>query len=186
MRIIGGHLKGRKLVSNCSSDIRPTLGIVKKSVFSILNHKLEQADVLDLFAGTGSLGIEALSRGAKTALFIDCKKKIVRNIKYNLNNFQFNSSNTNVLEWNILNNLDCLRKTKTKFKIIFIDPPYYLNMLKPTILNLIKANVLSSEACIVAEHSIYEVIPIEDFPELVLTDQRKYGKTSVSFLCPIM
>lgn len=120
MRVIAGSAKGHNLKTLEGTDVRPTLDRVKESVFSILYPYLDNAKVLDLFAGSGSLGIEALSRGAKLCHFVDKSIKSIECVKFNL-------SHTKLTEKSIVhikNAEDFLKSSQEKFDIIFLDPPY--------------------------------------------------------------
>ncbi len=120
MRIISGKVKGHKLLSPVGLDVRPTLDRVKESIFSILYPYLKDAKVLDLFAGAGSLGLEALSRGAKVCHFVDNNRKsydcVVRNIK------DTRFENESVCHFMSFDKF--LTSTKEKFTLVFLDPPY--------------------------------------------------------------
>jgi len=180
LRIIGGALKGKRLYSVRDMSIRPTADRLRESIFNILSHRVLDAVVLDLFAGTGALGIEALSRGAASALFVDNRKEALSVLKRNIDSCMLNQK-ANIVKWNVKQNLNCIRSKKQTFDLIFLDPPYDRNLIKPTLFNLDKSHSLKNEACIVVEHSLFEPIPTDLFV-FGLLDQRKYGKTLVSFL----
>ena len=120
MRVITGSARGRRLITLEGEDIRPTTDKVKEAVFSSIQFEIEGRSVLDLFAGSGSLGIEALSRGAKKAVFCDLSRQAVGVINKNLENTRIDSFST------VINTdgISYLRTTREKFDIIFMDPPY--------------------------------------------------------------
>ena len=180
MRIIGGQFKGKKLHTFQGNDIRPTSDRLRESVFNILRNRVRNAIVLDLFAGTGALGIEALSRGAESAVFIDNYKRAIFLIQRNI--LACGLDNISITHcWNIKKNLNCIRSSDPVFDLIFMDPPYTKHLVKPTLDHLKHTRALAQNACIVVEHSLKEGIP--DFrPDFTCTDQRKYGKTFISFL----
>jgi len=149
-------------------------------MFNILSHQVPGAMVLDLFAGTGALGIEALSRGAESAVFVDNSRESLSVIRRNVESCALDDR-TNIIKWNIEKNLNCLKAVKTGFDLVFIDPPYHRNLLKPTLFNIDQSNALKNGSCIVVEHAFLEPIPT-DLLAFELTDQRRYGKTLVSFL----
>ena len=180
LRIIGGAFKGKKLYSVRDMSIRPTADRLRESIFNILSHRVLDAVLLDLFSGTGALGIEALSRGAESALFVDNRKGALSVLKRNIESCKLDQK-TRIIKWNIRQNLNCIRSNKPNFDLIFLDPPYDKNLIKPTLLNLDKSHSLKKGACIVIEHSLFETIPTDLFA-FDLLDQRKYGKTLVSFL----
>lgn len=184
MRIIGGNLKAKKLYSARGKVIRPTSDRLRESIFNILAFHVKQAVVLDLFAGTGALGIEALSRGAKSALFVDIHNEALYVIKRNIKACKIENK-SKIIRWDIIKNLNCIRSDKAAFDLIFIDPPYNKKFLEPTLHNLRKVGSVKKGACLIVEHSLLEPIPL-DFPEYKLQDQRKYGKTLVSFLTYIV
>jgi len=180
LRIIGGALKGKRLYSVHDMSIRPTADRLRESIFNILSQRVLDAVVLDLFAGTGALGIEALSRGAESAVFVDNRKEALSVLRRNIDSCMLDQK-ANIVKWNIKQNLNCIRSKKQHFDLIFLDPPYDKNLIKPTLSNLDESHSLKNEACIVVEHSLFEPIPTDLFA-FDLLDQRKYGKTLVSFL----
>ena len=180
MRIIGGQFKGKKLYTFQGKDIRPTSDRLRESVFNILRKRVRNAIVLDLFAGTGALGIEALSRGAQSAVFIDNYKQAVLLIKRNI--MACGLDHTSIIRyWNIKKNLNCIRSSELHFDLVFMDPPYTKYLVKPALYHLQHTGALAQNACIVVEHSLEEDIP-DVHLDFICTDQRKYGKTVVSFL----
>jgi len=180
LRIIGGALKGKRLYSVRDTSIRPTADRLRESIFNILSQRVLDAVVLDLFAGTGALGIEALSRGAGSVVFVDNRKGALSVLRKNIDSCLLDQK-ANIVKWNIRQNLNCLRSKKQHFDLIFLDPPYDKNLIKPTLFNLDKSYSLKKGACIVVEHSLFEPIPTDLFV-FDLLDQRKFGKTLVSFL----
>jgi len=184
LRIIGGNLKAKKLYSARGKVIRPTSDRLRESIFNILAFHVKQAVVLDLFAGTGALGIEALSRGAESALFVDIHNGALYVIERNIKACGFENK-AKIIKWNIIKNLNCIKSDRAAFNLIFIDPPYNKKFLQPTLHNLQKVGCVKKGACLIVEHSLLEPIQL-DFPEYELKDQRKYGKTLVSFLTYIV
>ncbi|MDM8541713.1 16S rRNA (guanine(966)-N(2))-methyltransferase RsmD [Desulfococcaceae bacterium HSG9] len=180
MRIIGGQFKGKKFYTFRGKNIRPTSDRLRESVFNILRNRIRNAIVLDLFAGTGALGIEALSRGARSAVFIDNSKQA--NLLIQRNIMACGLDNISVIRyWNIKKNLNCIRSSEPHFDLVFMDPPYTQCLVKPALYHLQRTQALAQNACIVVEHSLNECIP-DMQPYFTRTDQRKYGKTIVSFL----
>ena len=180
MRIISGTHRGRRLQAFPGEKIRPTSDRLREAIFNILSHRVHRAIVLDLFAGTGALGIEALSRGADTATFIEKNKTAVSILRKNIHSCSLEDK-TQVIQWDALKNLNCIQSLKPRFNLVFMDPPYQKGMLKPTMQHIHDSRSLDNKACLVVEHSRFDTIPntIEAFH---LKDERKYGKTLVSFL----
>ncbi len=179
VRIIGGELRGKKLTSIMGDRTRPTADRVRESIFNILAFHIPRATVLDLFAGTGALGIEALSRGASFAIFIDNSRDALSVIKKNIHACRFDSR-ASVLNRDILKPLGKITD-RHNFNLVLLDPPYHKNFIRPALLALETSDQLRNDARIVIEHSVLEKIP-EDIKAFNLYDQRKYGKTAVSFL----
>ena len=180
IRIIGGELKGRKLVTVPGMKTRPTADRVRESIFNILGERVQGASVLDLFAGTGAMGIEALSRGAESVLFIDDNPAAFGALKKNIKNCSL-ENRTRAIKWNILKNLNILRAAQPACNLVFIDSPYNQKMVQPTLSNLGLSRCLKNGAMVVIEHSTRE--PLAENPaEFNIFDQRRYGKTIVSFL----
>jgi 16S rRNA (guanine966-N2)-methyltransferase len=178
LRIIGGEFKGRRLFSVKGFQVRPTKDRHRESIFNMISQNLADAMVLDLFAGTGALGIEALSRGADFAVFVDNYPNALATISKNIQACHL-ESRAKILKWNILNNLNCLKSYT--FDLVLMDPPYNIGAVSPVLLNLQQCKCLKNKALIVVEHSLDEPFP-DKFNSFRLYDQRRYGKTLVSFL----
>ncbi len=180
MRIIGGKFKRKKLAAVPGASTRPTSDRLRESLFNILAGDVADAVVLDLFAGTGALGIEALSRHAHSAVFVDNQSKAVSVINKNIDACSL-EKNIKVYKWDITRNLNCLSGREQLFDLVFIDPPYNLEMIPKTLANLVKIKCLKNDAVIVVEHSSSE--SVGEIPDCCsMTDIRQYGKTSVTFL----
>jgi 16S rRNA (guanine966-N2)-methyltransferase len=180
MRIIAGELKGRRLHRLEGKQTRPTSDRLRETIFNILSYRTRQAIVLDLFSGTGAMAIEALSRGADSAILVDDSSQAISLMVQNIRAFSLEKK-ARVLRWNIVQNLNFLRHVQPLFNLVFMDPPYNRSMIGPTLNHLLQSASLAVQACIVVEHSILEPIPFEHL-EFKLCDQRTYGKTMVSFL----
>jgi len=180
LRVISGELKGKKLNTLPGIDIRPTSDRIRETIFDILYNRASEANVLDLFAGTGAFGIEALSRGAKFCLFIDNKKSSLALIEKNICLCSIENK-AKIIKWDIKKNLNCLKLIEETFDIVFMDPPYNKNLVNISMMNLCHAGKMSPDALIIIEHSIHEQIDLNQ-PQLFLADQRRYGKTLISFL----
>lgn len=180
IRVIGGELKGRKLVTVPGMQTRPTADRVRESIFNILGAGVRGTLVLDLFAGTGAMGIEALSRGAESVVFADNDKTALRALAKNINMCSL-ESRANIIQWDILKNLNITCSFPPAFNLVFIDPPYNKNMIQLTLSNLCKSRCLADGARVAIEHSPREPISAKD-QNFKISDQRRYGKTLVSFL----
>jgi len=178
MRVTGGMVKGRRLASIQGQDIRPTSDKVREAIFNLIGQDVSETKVLDLFAGTGSLGIEALSRGAQRALFIDNSEKAVRLIRENLDRcglggrgFVVRKDLNKGLPWGS----PLLRE---KMDLVFMDPPYRKGMITPLLEALLDRQVLSPLPVVVAETSKTESLP-HRVGKLRLVKERRYGDTRI-------
>lgn len=153
MRVITGSARGRKLFSPEGNDVRPTTDKVKESVFNIIQFETEDATVLDLFSGSGQLGIEALSRGAKYTVFVDASRKSLEVVKKNVELCRFSSDCEIVLA----DALDYLSSSSRKFDMVFLDPPYHKNLCVKALEKL--SRVLNDKAVIICETQNDEVLP---------------------------
>jgi 16S rRNA (guanine(966)-N(2))-methyltransferase RsmD len=178
MRVIAGTCKGRRLVAPKGSHTRPALDRIKESVFSILFDVGDQT-VLDLFAGSGSVGIEALSRGASAATFVENNTAALRALATNLAACNFEEQST-IIKQDVARALNKLSKQGASFDLIFVDPPYLKDLVNPTLATLGSSELAHTETRIVVEHHPKE--PIDEIEGLVLTDTRIYGQTHISFL----
>ena len=180
MRVIGGKLRGRKLGTLRGRSIRPTSDRVREALFNILGSKPVEAAVLDLFAGTGALGIEALSRGATQAVFIDKAPSTLSVLRKNIALCGLERC-SKILQWDIVKNLKCLHAYPRSFNLAFLDPPYGCDMIEPALHHLIEADLLAEGACIVVEQDAREGA-ISTGPEIRREDERRYGDTRLTFL----
>ncbi|MFT3950803.1 MAG: 16S rRNA (guanine(966)-N(2))-methyltransferase RsmD [Oscillospiraceae bacterium] len=169
MRVITGSARGKKLKTLDGLDVRPTSDRVKEALFSIVHFQLPGASVLDLFAGSGQLGIEALSRGAAHCVFVDKSVASIDTVKENLTACGL-YSDARVLH---MDSLDYLVGAKSGLDIVFIDPPYR-NGLVEKALPLLEPK-LSCDAVVICEHEKELVLP-ETVGRLVLKKQYRYGK----------
>jgi len=180
LRIISGTLRGKKLHPFQGKGIRPTADRTKEAIFNILSDRVTGAVVLDLFAGSGALGIEALSRGADMATFIDTAPAAVSLLEKNLRSCSLDDR-ARIITWDIERNLDCLKSHDRLYTLIFMDPPYHKGLLLKALAHLTKCKALAPGACLVLEYGNVDELSltIADFGQV---DQRRYGKTLVSFL----
>lgn len=179
MRIIGGRLKGKPIKTCRGLFVRPSAGKLRESIFNILAPCLTGGAVLDLFAGTGSLGIEALSRGMDRTVFVEKNPRVISLLQRNIIACKLEGQ-TEVLGLSVLKGLSILRLRKDKFRTVFLDPPYQADLVGRTVRELSKANLLEHGGIVVAEHSIRETIETS-YGALRLDDRRQYGQTVISF-----
>ena len=184
MRVIAGELKGKRLVSPRGHAIRPTSERTREAVFNILGDRVRGAVVLELFAGTGAFSIEALSRGAASAVMIERLRAAIQLIERNLAACRL-EARARVIRWDITQNLDCLRHLPDRFDLVFVDPPYQQGAIGPCLRHLVACGALAAGASVVIEHAPQEALPAESTP-LRLTDRRKYGKALVSFFTCVL
>lgn len=180
MRIIGGNLRGKKLASLSGSSIRPTADRLRESIFNIIAARVPEAVVLDLFAGSGAFGIEALSRGARAVVFIDNSRAAVTVIYSNLKMCRF-LDRARVILCDITRGLDSIPISQPRFDLVFMDPPYDRGLVRDGLNLFRRYSILAPDHCLILEHSSREPLPC-GLDGYVLHDQRRYGKTLVSFL----
>ena len=172
MRVISGSARGVALKTPSGLETRPTADRVKEALFSIIHFDLPGARVLDLFGGTGQLGIEALSRGASFAQFVDEREGACRIIKENLKRTKFENC-ANVMRQDYAT---YLRNTKEKFNIILLDPPYVEVFLENALKMITEIDILQSGGIIVTERPIEKDLTF-DFSGYSRSKDYKYGKT---------
>ena len=178
MRVISGTAKGKNLKSP-KGKVRPLSGQVKEALFNILRGSVAQADFLDLFAGSGQVGIEALSRGARLSIFVEVDHKRVRCIRENLELCGF-SDRAEVFAIDVLRALKILSKKGAKFDIIFMGAPYGSPALEKALKLLGKFNILNPDAVLIAEHHFKHKIE-ERIGSLLAFREERYGDTVLKF-----
>lgn len=179
MRIISGLAKGRKILSPEGMGTRPTLDRIKESIFNIIQHRVQDSRVIDVFAGTGSLGLEAASRGAKECYLIDKGQSTFGFLKKNIENLNF----TSICKCFNMDSYAALREFGDKglvFDLIFIDPPYLKDMIPPAVDIISSKGILDKNGLIVTKIDSSEKM-YEGNDDIVLIDNRKYGNTTVCF-----
>jgi 16S rRNA (guanine966-N2)-methyltransferase len=179
MRIIGGMAKGRRLVVPKGSAVRPTAAKVKQSLFDILPHDFSGMTMLDLFAGSGNVSIEALSRGAERTVLVEASERSAAAIRKNLRRLGF-GERSHVWVLPVARALRSLAKRRETFDLIFLDPPYDQGLIGATLKLIAHGDLLTPAGTVVAEHSARENVK-SNYEALVLHDQRRYGDTLLSF-----
>lgn len=179
LTLIGGQFRNRPLKSPKGTATRPTSALLRKSVFDICSPFIADARFLDLYAGSGAMGLEALSRGAQHATFVDTDRYALQCIRENIQLFHLESS-TRVVKEDALLALKRLQKEGEQFDIIYIDPPYNLASYLPLILEFLDAStLLSAEAIVFFEEGAPPLSTLTQTPttQLFLKDSRKFGKS---------
>lgn len=180
MRVIAGTAGGRILKTIKGRDTRPTGDRVKEALFSIISAFIPGSTVLDLFAGTGNLAIEALSRGAREAVFVDQGAVQVRTIRENLELTGF-LDKAEIYRQDALKALDLLARNGKQFDLIFLDPPYHQGLIPPVLTKIAENNLYRNNTLIVAETAKDEEIEPIPLPFCTVR-QKTYGDTKLHFL----
>ena len=186
MRIISGKFRGRKLIKFKKESIKPTKDKTRESIFNIIisyfnfknknNLPLQGLNVLDIFAGTGALGIEAISRGAKNVTFIEKSRDNLRILYKNIDHLKINEK-VKVIKRSIKN----VKKINEKFDIIFLDPPYQMDLIfKKTLKKILDFKILKKKTLIILEHSKKKKIIIPKVFEIV--KEKNYGNSSLTLI----
>ena len=175
MQVITGAYRGRKLLS-VGEGTRPTLTRIKESLFSIINEKIANSVVLDLFAGSGSLGIECISRGAQKTYLVDNSSVAIKVLKKNTERM----SNFEILQKDYMQALKFFNG-KIKFDLVFLDPPYASDMGDKALLYLFENNMINDGGLIIFEHSIEKHLQINE-NLFILTRSKKYGDKVIDFI----
>ena len=184
MRIIGGKYKGLKLIPPDGSKIRPTSDRLKESIFSIISSNkyminIESCNVLDICSGTGSLGIEALSRGAISVYFIDKDHSSINLVHKNISKLKINEQINNNIKIIKDEATRALKNIKKIFQIILIDPPYNTNITEECLFKLKEFNLINQDSYIFAESSKTETLNYEGYQIL---DIKNYGNSKLTIL----
>lgn len=191
MRIISGQARGRKLFTpGQSNEIRPTSDRAREALFSIIGDRVAGARVLDLYSGTGALGLEALSRGAGEVIFIDFHPKSIeltrRNCEICMQNITLSPLKMpRVLKYDLRRGIKIKAEPdtggRTNFDLIFLDPPYGKGLAEKTLRDIDCSHLCTDNTLIVAEESRDVILPDSFSTQLKLTDQRRYGDTRFWF-----
>ena len=178
MRVVAGSAKGMKLKGPDGSDFRPTADKVKEALFSILGHRVIDARFMDLFAGSGAVGIEALSRGAASCIFVDNKKESLRLIEENLNKTMLHEG-TRIINADVKKTLKNIAAENIKADLVYLDPPYNKPVLASVVRSLIELSIVAENGLVIAEHSSKNRDWSNDFN---LFKQKKYGDTILTII----
>ena len=177
MRIIAGQYRGHPLTAPAGRTVRPTTDRVREALFSILGESVRGAAVLDLFCGSGALGLEALSRGAASAVFVDSSLRSLGALRRNIE--RLGVGDVRVLRSRVNEVLGRLARDGETFDLVFLDPPYRKKMAAETLARLESGTLLRPGARVVAEHEV-DATPTGS-GSLAVADTRRYGDTALSF-----
>jgi 16S rRNA (guanine(966)-N(2))-methyltransferase RsmD len=179
LRVISGTHKGRKLASFRGRKIRPTADRVREAIFNILNLPWEAREVLDLFAGTGGLGIEALSRGAARVVFVEEHLRALDVLEKNLRMLDL-TGRCEIVRASVEAGMQILLRQRRAFDVVFLDPPYGRDLADSVLRLIARGAIIRDRGTIVAEHHVRDPIATA-YGTLVLSDRRRYGETAISF-----
>ena len=182
MRIIAGQFKGRKILEPSDKKTRPLKDLVKESIFNIINHSkkfdlnLKNSNILDLFSGVGSFGLEALSREASNVIFVENYTVSLLILKKNVKNFKLEEK-CKIIDADIFNDFD-FKTLKKKINIIFLDPPFKEKNISLILSKIKEANILDKNGIIIIHRNFKEN---DLFPELKILEEKKYGLSKILF-----
>jgi len=180
MRVIAGKARGKKLLSPQTDKIRPTLDRVKESLFNIIGFEIRDCSFLDLFCGSGAIGIEAISRDADKVYFVDRDSSSIELTQKNIESCKFDSTKYKILKADAFEALNSLANKGIKFDYIFMDPPYGFLDIDKIIEKISQLDLLKSGGLLIAETDIDDSIS-EEIGKLNKTREKKYSITKLSF-----
>ena len=183
MRIISGQFKGKKILKPKDKNTRPLKDLTKESIFNIIQHSnkfsfnLENSNILDLFSGVGSFGLEALSREANYVTFVENYLDVVSILEKNIKNFELNQK-SKVIKKDILNDLDFLNLNQ-KYDLIFIDPPFKEKNIKSLLLKIYNSKILKSNGIFIIHRNSKDS---DEFPSVInILEKKAYGISQIFF-----
>ena len=178
MRIVAGEYKGR--IIDMPDGIRPTSDKVREALFEILKNRIKGARFLDLYCGSGAMGIEALSRGAEKAAFIDNNHNCISILKRNMVKLGTPQDLYDIYIKDCMNGMEMLQRSGCSFDIVFLDPPYYMGLAKNILIGLSSCDILTPNALVIAEVFKKECLP-EELGVFRKIRSCKYGDTLLEF-----
>ena len=182
MRIISGSMRGTKLYTLEGDNTRPTLDRVKEALFSKINFEIQDATILDLFAGSGALGLESLSRGAEKIFLCDNSRDAIKIINQNIEKTK-TKDNVSLLNMDYKRALEELKRLKVKFDIVFLDPPYKTEFAEDAAKYIVENGMLKSDGFIIIETDEEDrVLNNLDTNILEIRETKKYGRVYLIFL----
>jgi len=179
MRIIAGKYKSRRLKFPQIKSIRPTMDRVRETVFNVIGAHIKEAHVLDLCAGSGSYGFEALSRGAEYVYFVEFNNSAISIINENTRILNV-ADQVAIKRLNVLRAVSLLHKESQQFRVIFFDPPYSTELTKKTLMKIYQSDILAPNGMIIVEHSIHDNIILSN--SFLRLSQKQFGETYVTFI----
>jgi 16S rRNA (guanine(966)-N(2))-methyltransferase RsmD len=179
VRILGGKAKGRKISTLSTKGSRPTLQVVRKSIFDVLGYDVQEAQVLDLYSGTGSLGLEALSRGGYEATFVDENQRALDVVRENAEELGFEEK-IHLVKGDAARMLPKLARNGMSYHIVFADPPYQRSLTSEMIEAFGVSGIVRNGGSFIIEHSKHAELP-DRIGRLVLWQRKDFGETRVSF-----
>jgi 16S rRNA (guanine966-N2)-methyltransferase len=183
MRIIGGEVKGRRLLCPKGGAVRPTADKVREALFDILGEKIAEAEFLDLYAGTGGVGIEALSRGATAVTLVEQNPQAVRFINTNLSHCGF-AERAELIASSANKAIPRLAAGGKRFDIVFADPPYKGASIQESLRVLVDYDILKTNSLVIVEHD-FRYSPAPQMGKLALYRKYRYGHTILSFYAQV-
>jgi 16S rRNA (guanine966-N2)-methyltransferase len=179
LRVISGSAKGRRLATLRTLALRPTPDRVRQALFDILGERIDGAAILDLFAGSGAIGLEALSRGARLAVLVEAHEPACRLIEKNLQRCGLSDQ---AVVWcnHVLQALPALKMQGQAFDVIFLDPPYRTSLLEEALQQLADGRLLTADGQVIAEHFFKRVLP-ERYGRLRRVRVARFGDVALSF-----
>ncbi|MBQ7759112.1 16S rRNA (guanine(966)-N(2))-methyltransferase RsmD [Anaerotignum sp.] len=180
MRVIAGAAKGHNLQTIEGLETRPTTDRIKETLFNIIAFDLPECSFLDLFSGSGAIGIEALSRGAKEAVFVDAAAECQKVITANLQHTKL-QDRARLMKTDVFSALDKLAAEGKKFDIIFMDPPYAAGLYEPVLEKIMEKGLLKEEGYLITEGS--SQIPLTPPAGMKILREKVYKTTILTFLC---
>jgi len=178
MRIAAGQFKGKKLSAGSDLSIRPITNRLKEIIFSVLNDFFYDKTVLDLFCGSGSLGLEALSRGAGQVTFVEKEDSSLRILKKNIDTVGIDVESIQIFRSDALT---FINKNQDKYKLILSDPPFKYSLLNEMISQIFSRDIIEDNGLLLVHHEIDNPLCTEDVPYLLLK-QKKIGRSLLSFI----
>jgi 16S rRNA (guanine(966)-N(2))-methyltransferase RsmD len=178
MRIIAGQYRGKKLSAGSDLSIRPITNRLKETIFSIIHEIVFEKKILDLFSGSGSLGLEALSRGAGHLTFVEREESSIKVLNRNLKEFKIDPDSIEIVKSDVL---EFLKNNRNEYHLIFSDPPFKYPSLQQMINQVFINNSLDSKGLLVLHHEIDNPLQTENVPYTLLK-QKKIGRSLLSFI----
>jgi len=177
---VGGEKKGHRLKVPKGRQVRPTPDRVREALFSMLHGRVHDASVLDLYAGSGSLGLEALSRGANRVVFVERNRMVLSVLHENIAHVTTSQEQIQVRTGEVSREIRKLADGGESFDLVFLDPPYDRGLVLPTLEKLAASGLLRADATVVVDHPVREEIEKNAVGRLEFVDRRAYGEVAIA------